>query len=173
MENQSTTPQPAWYVLCVRPNAERHANTLLREAGFETCLPTQRVRSKRQDRQAWIEKVLFNCYVFVHCLPKDRKKVFLDKKRIFRFLSEGNKPITLRDSEVQIIKGLEASQIPATLSQDDLRAGEAVRIVSGNFEGLIGKVLSWQAEQNKVYLEMNGLQCKVCLHLHETNLERV
>jgi transcription antitermination factor NusG len=131
------------------------------------------VQSKRKDRQVWIDKVLFNCYVFVHCLPKDRKKVFLDNKRIFSFLREANKPVTLRDSEVQIIKGLEASQIPATLSQDDLRAGEEVRIVSGDFEGLIGKVLSWQTGQSKVYLEMNGLQCKVCIDLHETDLERV
>lgn len=155
METQSTTPQPAWYVLCVKPNAERQISDKLRLLGFETCLPTRRVQSKRKDRQVWIEKVLFNCYVFVSCLPKDRKKVFVDNKRVFQFLYEGGKPVTLRKADIQLLKGLEASQTPATISQDHLQAGEAVRIVSGEFAGLEGTILSWQQGQpNKVYIEM-------------------
>ncbi|TAE07720.1 MAG: hypothetical protein EAZ95_18115, partial [Bacteroidetes bacterium] len=171
METQSTQPQPAWYVLCVKPNTELKVRELLRKAGFETCLPTQSVQSQRKDRQTWKQKPVFTGYVFASCLPKDRRNIFVSPY-VMQLLREAGKPVRLREADITLIKGMEASQAKVHFTQKPLTTGEAVRIITGDFAGIEGTVTALQNSQiNKVYVALACLQYELCLEIAETDLE--
>lgn len=169
MEKNTAT----WHVLCVKPNTERKVGKLLEKAGFEVCVPTYKELRYRSDRKVWIEKVVFNCYVFVAVLPKKRKNVFINKN-IFQYLKTGDRIAVLKEEEVKLIKKISTTQESVSISSEALEVGQYVEILSGDFAGLQGMITALQqSNKPKVHLEISSLACFVCVELLDTSLKLV
>ena len=125
-----------WYVLHVKPRAEKKINDFLAAMGVFHYLPLVRKETRVQRRKVVRHLPVFPGYVFTRLFPDERIRV-LGTKNIVR-------PIAVAEPRRMIhqLRQVEhACRLPADLRLvESFAAGECVKVVSGPLRGLEGLV---------------------------------
>jgi transcriptional antiterminator RfaH len=134
--------QPKWLVATTHTHKETLAVANLRQQGYVPYCPMiQRTRSHAR-RKEQVLRPLFPGYIFVGFDPdSDRWTPIQSTRGIRSVLRFGSQLGLLDGAFVQAIKSRERDGIVA-MPKPSFAAGEEVRLVSGPFDGLIGKILS-------------------------------
>ena len=125
-----------WYVLHVKPRAEKKINDFLAAMGVFHYLPLVRKETRVQRRKVVRHLPVFPGYVFTRLFPDERIRV-LGTKNVVR-------PIAVAEPRRMIhqLRQVEhACRLPADLRLvENFAAGEYVKVVSGPLCGLEGQV---------------------------------
>lgn len=125
-----------WYVLHVKPRAEKKINDFLAAMGVFHYLPLVRKETRVQRRKVVRHLPVFPGYVFTRLFPDERIRV-LGTKNVVR-------PIAVAEPRRMIhqLRQVEhACRLPADLRLvESFAAGECVKVVSGPLCGLEGQV---------------------------------
>ena len=125
-----------WYVLHVKPRAEKKLNDFLAAMGVFHYLPLVRKVTKVQRRKVVRHLPVFPGYVFTRLFPDERIRA-LGTKNVVRTI-----PVAEPRRMIHQLRQVEhACRLPADLRlAESFAAGECVRVVSGPLRGLEGQV---------------------------------
>ena len=125
-----------WYVLHVKPRAEKKMNDFLAAMGVFHYLPLVRKVTKVQRRKVVRHLPVFPGYVFTRLFPDERIRA-LGTKNVVRTI-----PVAEPRRMIHQLRQIEhACRLPADLRLvESFAAGECVRVVSGPLRGLEGQV---------------------------------
>lgn len=170
MEAQSSIQIANWIVLATHPHREDVAIENLNRQKYEAYCPmiVKRIRHARQAYDA--KRPLFPGYVFVE-RPTDRGlwRPLLSTFGVRSVICTGEVPCLLPSG---FVENLKAREINGAIQKPELpfRAGQAVSINGGPFEGLVGQILEVR-ESDRVLLLLNLLNQQTRVHI-ETNMLR-
>jgi transcription antitermination factor NusG len=130
--------RPCWYAAYTMPRHEKVVADRLVEQEVESYLPLYPAMRCWNRRRVEVDLPLFPGYVFVRMLLADRSRI-LSRPGIIRMVSFNGHPAVLGDEEIGRLRASlttwKATPFPF------LTAGKQVRIRSGPFAGLQGRIL--------------------------------
>lgn len=157
-----------WRVIYTRPRWEKKIDRLLESRGIESYCPM--VKSERQwsDRKKIVELPLFSSYVFV-CIKDTEQSNIRQTPGVVNFVYYLGKPATVSVREIAAIQlNLQTYEQVETVSLQQLKAGEKVKIVNGALcdqEGTIVRI-----EGKKVLMVLEQLGSVILARVPVTNI---
>lgn len=148
-DNQSQTSDrekdAKWYVVHtysghenkVKDNIEKMvANRGYIDDIFEVAVPIEEYIDTKDDTKTVKERKMFPSYVFVKMIITDTSWYLVRNTRgVTGFVGPGSQPVPLSEEEVRKM-GVKQGVKPDI----DLSPGDSIKVISGPFEGFVGKV---------------------------------
>lgn len=142
-----------WKVLFVKPRTEKKVGEYCKLYGIDFYLPMREQTRVVQRRKTVVSMPLFSGYVFVRLLPSQKLQL-QQTNLLVRILEPSNPRKMLRDL-VMVRRALRAN--PTLTPAKPLTKGRLVRIISGPFQGIEGRVARLTAKMKIVLnIEMIG-----------------
>lgn len=158
----------------VKTTIERRAESMgLKDKIFRIIVPTeQEIRTRASDgKKQEVQRKVFPGYVLVEMiLDDDTWYLVKSTTGVTGFVTSGNKPVPLQDSEIQEI--LQRLESPDRRPKVPWQKDDVVRVTSGPFTDFIGKIeeVNPQKETVKVLISIFGRDTPV--ELEFTQIER-
>lgn len=122
-----------WYVVYTKPKWEKRATEQLTQLGVKCYCPTIEKIVQRSDRKVKVEVPLFNNYIFVQLIEKDRNMVFLSPG-VVRYLFWLGKHAIVKDKEIETIREwLNAGDTAMEITVMQYQIGDKIKLHSGPF----------------------------------------
>lgn len=132
---------PRWFAAQLRPQGERIVLAHLHRQGFEAALPRRSVDRRVGTRFRRVLEPLFPGYVFVTFDPADPgSRAVRSTRGIARLIGNERGPTALPEGFVEAIMS-RCDCHGLVLPDEVLPEGSDVRVLSGPFTGLVGKIL--------------------------------
>lgn len=157
----------SWYVLSVRPNAERKVEAALLSKGIAAIAPVQKQWRQWSDRRKCVEVVLFPRYVFVSPQPGQILEA-LHFEHVFSYLQFSGKKARLTDTEVSLIQKLGKQENQIDICYAQFHAGQKIEVLAGPLKGYCGTIKEVKGKR-KLILQISGLNC--CAHVELRNMD--
>jgi len=136
LNNARSESLPRWYAVYTRSKQEFRVECNLKAWGVETFNPRLRERSRRSEKTPRAVKQLFPRYLFARFPCEDLHKITFTRG-VQTVVSFGNKPAPVDDAVIFLIKARMGEEGFIRFN-DELNAGDRVKIVGGPFESLEG-----------------------------------
>ena len=150
-----------WFALRTLPNSEARAEENLKRQGFEILVPRQRESIRRSGRFINVLTPLFPGYGFVSLdLERDRWRPIFGTRGVKGIVMSGERPCPIPSG---VVEGLLAISVNSVIDWSmQLKAGENVRILSGPFANVIGKLETLDSRGRvAVLLEIMGATVRI------------
>lgn len=161
-----------WYVLHTRSRFENVVNEGLIKKSIEVFLPKILVRSKRIDRKKMIRVPLFPGYLFVKTdlNPLEHLEI-LKTAGAVRLIGSTDGPKAVPDEAVESLMIMVRTD--DTISTGQLyKKGDRVIVVSGPFEGVIGRFIRYGGK-GRVVVNFEVLGQCAGVEVSEDDIEKV
>lgn len=162
-----------WYVVHtysgyenkVATNLEKiRENRGMEDRILDIKIPTEIVTEMKDDQMKEVERKLFPGYVLINMVMDDETwYVVRNTRGVTGFVGPGSKPVPLSDEEIAAL-GVEKKEISL-----DFAVGDSVAITDGPFDGFVGEIVSIDAENAlvTVNVSMFGRETPVELQLFQ------
>lgn len=161
-----------WYVFYSQFNHERKIHEILLKSGYNSFLPLIKKLKQWSDRKKWIEEPLFPCYNFIY-IPENEIYEVLKKPGIVKSVSFAKERAYLTDEEMNRIEKIIHHQEEVEIKGgESLAKGDNVKIISGNFKGLEGTVVT-SPDGKKLVLLLDLLGVSVTVSFDSVTLEKI
>jgi transcription termination/antitermination protein NusG len=143
-----------WFVYYTRSRQEKKIDTLLKQRGFESFLPMQKVMRQWSDRKKKVEMPLFNSYLFVRTTI-DQIPAILQTPGIAWNIRHNNQPAVLREEELRVIQRfIESGLLLEAATDTNFATGDHVKVVDGPLRGMQGTLVRTpEGEKFSIVLE--------------------
>jgi len=132
-----------WHALYVKSRTEKKVLSQLEDNGFQAYLPLVTQVKKWSDRKKKVEEPLFKSYVFVYSNEKEYIPI-LNVYGVVRFVSFERKAVVVPENQIlaikQFVSDYEKGEEYKLMNNEELKVGQMVRIISGLFKGLTGRL---------------------------------
>ncbi|MFQ5614144.1 MAG: transcription termination/antitermination protein NusG [Anaerolineae bacterium] len=138
---------------------------------FQVVVPTEEEVELRDGQRRVTERRVFPGYILVQMLmDEDSWYVVRNTPGVTGFVGSGNKPVPLRQEEVdKILKRMEAEAPKIKVS---FRTGQKVRIIEGPFEDFMGTVDEIDTDRARVRVLVNFFGRETPVELDFLQVER-
>jgi transcription antitermination factor NusG len=160
-----------WFALYVQPRKEKVVEQELLKRGYEIYLPIKQELRQWKDRKRIIEVPLIPSYVFMNI---EEKEVW-DIVRIngcVKFIWFNGKPCPIPDNQIDSIKLLLEKKVEIKQTSINPSSGDLVRIIEGDFTGLVGVFLH-KKEKNNFAVRISSLGIDLTITIDESKFELV
>ena len=158
-----------WYAIRVKSRSEKKVLLDLIEQNVEAYLPVQRKLRQWSDRKKWVEMPLISGYVFVHISGKEYEKV-LKVYNVVSYVYFEGKAAVIRDHDIDLLKRMLGQvDVEIEITEEQLKPGQMVEIISGPLIGVIGELLNFKGK-HKVALRIPPLGYTVLIEAPGKNL---
>src|SRR5574344_430630 len=160
-----------WFALYVQPRKEKVVEQELLKRGYEIYLPIKQELRQWKDRKRIIEVPLIPSYVFMNI---EEKEVW-DIVRIngcVKFIWFNGKPCPIPDNQIDSIKLLLENKVEIKQTSINPSSGDLVRIIEGDFTGLVGVFLH-KKENNNFAVRISSLGIDLTITIDESKFELV
>jgi len=151
-----------WYALQVRTRWENSTSLLLSGKGYQTLLPTYKVKKSWSGKLREISAPLFPGYVFCQFDVHNRLPVLVTPG-VIAVVGCGRVPVSVEDGEIAAIQTLVSSGFPAE-PWPFLELGQRVRIESEPLQGLEGILINFKGN-HRIVLSVSLLRRSVALEI--------
>ncbi len=127
--------ESCWFAIQVRPGFEFNIALVLKNKGYEEFVPTYRSKVGARGSS---ERPLFSGYVFCRFDPAVRAPI-VTTPGVIRVVGYGRNPVALSDSEMQAVRTVASSNLPAK-PHAYLESGQRVLIREGPLRGVEGDI---------------------------------
>lgn len=159
-----------WFALQVRTRWERTTATLLHGKGYETFLPTYKIRRRWDRHFKEVEAPLFPGYVF--CAFDVQKRLpILITPGVIAVVSRGKIPVPVDRSEFDALRVLAHSGMAAQ-PWPYLEIGQRIRIEDEALQGLEGILISFKGS-HRVVLSVSLLCRSVALEIDRSRVSSI
>lgn len=145
-----------------KPRHEKVAFKFLCEKNIKTYLPLIKVKRKWSDRYKWIEKPMFNSYIFVYA-EKNETFNIVQSYGVHHVVKIGGEIIPIRETEINGIRNLiEGGFNPEPT--DYFAIGDEVEIIGGPLRGMFGLVTRIKGQDYfilKIDAIQHAIQCQI------------
>lgn len=160
-----------WYAIYTKARCEKKVGEELTRLNIEHYVPLVRVLSVWSDRKKWVDKPLFNSYVFVKISISSKDEI-MSVPGVVSFVHFGSHIPVIPDNQISSLKILLGSEEKFDLSTDDFKIGDKVRVTAGSCKGLEGHMLEIRGE-NKMLLRIDVLNQNISLEVNPLFLEKM
>jgi transcriptional antiterminator RfaH len=160
----------AWYVVRTHSRAETKAQANLLAQGYEGYLPLCRRWVKHARRREVVQRPLFPGYLFVQFdIEHTRWRSIMSTIGVVHLICQGDLPTRVAEGAVETIKTAEEDGFfDFTRAVAQLQPGDKIRVVSGPFASMIGKLQSAGSNDRiRVLLEILGRHAPTELSLSD------
>ena len=151
-----------WYALYTKPRWEKKVDALLKQRGFESYCPLNRVVKQWSDRKKKVEVPLFTSYVFVQAAETEQSKIRM-VNGVVNFVYWLNKPAVIRDSEMEALRSFVDNHENIIVEGGGFKEGDNIEIETGIFKGQ--KATVNKVNKNKLELILETLQLKLVVDI--------
>lgn len=166
------TERESWYAVWTRSRHEDVVKSQLEKKFLRVFLPKVCKWSKRRDRRKRIEKPLFPGYLFVRTLLHPQTQLdIVNCHGVVDVLGYSEGVATpVPDEEIDSIRILISSEAKVEL-HPHLQVGEMVRVMSGPFDGVVGRIVEFRGRRRLV-VSVDILQKSVSVVLERSGVIR-
>lgn len=160
-----------WFALYVQPRKEKVVEQELLKRGYEIYLPIKQELRQWKDRKRIIEVPLIPSYIFMNI---EEREVW-DIVRIngcVKFIWFNGKPCPIPDNQIDSIKLLLEKKVEIKQTSINPSSGDLVRIIEGDFTGLVGVFLH-KKEKNNFAVRISSLGIDLTITIDESKFELV
>lgn len=160
-----------WFALYVQPRKEKVVEQELLKRGYEVYLPIKQELRQWKDRKKIIEVPLIPSYIFMNI---EEREVW-DIVRIngcVKFIWFNGKPCPIPDNQIDSIKLLLEKKVEIKQTSINPSSGDLVRIIEGDFTGLVGVFLH-KKEKNNFAVRISSLGIDLTITIDESKFELV
>jgi len=151
-----------WYALQVRTRWENSTSVLLSGKGYQTFLPTYKVKKNWTGRSKEVNAPLFPGYVFCQFDAQNRLPVLITPG-VISVVGRGKVPVPVEDGEIAAIQTVVSSGLPAE-PWPFLELGQRVRIETESLQGLEGLLIHFKGN-HRIVLSVSLLRRSVALEI--------
>ncbi len=159
-----------WYALYTRPRWEKKVHNLLKNSGFESYCPLNRVTKQWSDRVKVVEEPLFRSYVFVQALPEEQTKVRM-VDGVVNFVYWLGKPAIIKDKEIENIQRFLCEYEDVEVTPLAVQEGDKVVVTTGVMMDKVGVIK--KITKHKVELVIEHLGYKLTASLPKSKVKKV
>lgn len=175
-----------WYVLRATRSREQKAYNIIRRLGYTVYLAQQYALQIKGKRRVWLPKPMIPQFLFVYSTPSDAEKLVKDTPGLpfvsyyydhFKTTSSGyNPPLTvpfnqmLNFIKVTSVKNPHVRMVP--LEKVRYQSGDLIRVIDGDFAGVIGRVARVQG-QTCVVVNLQGVCLIATAFVRKENIEKL
>jgi transcription antitermination factor NusG len=159
--NTASNPLP-WFALRVKSRHEQIASTVLSGKGYESFLPSYRIRRRWTDRIKETELPLFPGYVFCRMATADRLPVLMSTG-VVGIVGIGKAPEPIEEREIATIRAVLQTGL-AALPWPFVHPGDSVRVECGPLRGVQGVVESVK-DHKRLVVSVTLLQRSISVEL--------
>jgi transcription antitermination factor NusG len=156
-----------WFVVYTKPRWEKKVYKLLIENSIDAYCPINKIRKKWSDRYKIVEEPLFKSYVFVHIDASELTNVRMIDG-VLNFVYWNKKPAIVKDFEIDNIKKFLGEYEHVEIVPIEIQPNDTVRIASGAFMDMEGKVM--QQLGQFVEVEIKSLGFKLIAKVEKSRL---
>ena len=153
-----------WYALQVRSRRERTTATLLSGKGYETLLPTYKLKRRWSGRIKEVSAPLFPGYVFCSFDVLKRLPILVTPG-VIAIVGRGRVPTAMEASEISTVQALVSSGLPAEPCPY-LEVGQKVRIESDALRGMEGILIAFKGTR-RIVVSVSLLRRSVALEIDQ------
>jgi transcription antitermination factor NusG len=157
----------SWFVVYTKPRWEKKVYKLLVENSIDAYCPINKIRKKWSDRYKIVEEPLFKSYVFVHIDASELTNVRMIDG-VLNFVYWNKKPAIVKDFEIDNIKKFLGEYEHVEIVPIEIQPNDTVRIASGAFMDMEGKVM--QQLGQFVEVEIKSLGFKLIAKVEKSRL---
>ena len=172
--------QKHWYAVHTYSGHENKVMTnILRQADarnlrnkiFDIKVPIEvEIRHRNNQRQT-VKRKVFPGYVLIEMvLDEETWHLVRSTTGVTGFVSSGNKPVPLQDKEVQVI--LQTEEGAAQRPKVQWSKSDSIRVVSGPFSGLAGKIDDVNVDKEKLRVLISIFGRETPVELDFTQVEK-
>ena len=154
-----------WYALQVRTRWESSTSVLLSGKGYQTLLPTYKVKKNWSGRSREGNAPLFPGYVFCQFDAQDRLPVLITPG-VIAVVGRGKVPVPVEEDEIAAIQTVISSGFRAE-PWPFLELGQKVRIESDPLQGLEGILINFKGN-HRIVLSVSLLRRSVALEVDQS-----
>jgi transcription antitermination factor NusG len=160
----------SWFALQVRTRWESSISVLLGGKGYETFLPTYKMKRLWNGRTKETSAPLFPGYVFCRFDVQKRLPVLITPG-VIAVVGRGKTPLPVDDKEMDAVQKAVSCGLPAE-PWPFLELGQRVRIESESLMGLEGILVSFKGNQ-RIILSVSLLRRSVALEIDRSFVKPV
>ncbi len=157
----------SWFVVYTKPRWEKKVYKLLIENSIDAYCPINKIRKKWSDRYKIVEEPLFKSFVFVHIDASELTNVRMIDG-VLNFVYWNKKPAIVKDFEIDNIKKFLGEYEHVEIVPIEIQPNDTVRIASGAFMDMEGKVM--QQLGQFVEVEIKSLGFKLIAKVEKSRL---
>ena len=152
-----------WYAIYTKSNFEKKIYAKLVENSIETYLPLRTHFKQWSDRKKKVQEPLIRSYLFVRITEKEYQNV-LRVPGVVKFISFSDRPITIPDYQIDVMKKLLADGTDVEVSSEHFAPGDPVEIVAGKLMGLTGELIESKGNK-KVIIRIDQLDRSLLINI--------
>lgn len=166
------TTSASWYAVYTKPRTEKKIEAALAAKGITVYLPLQVTIKQWSDRKKKVQEPLFKSYLFVQINLEQSRASVLQTLGVIKFVRIGAETVQIRDSQIEAIKLLLASETDLEVQTGTFKHGEKVLVNAGPLKGLQGYILETKGNRN-VAITIEQLGAAMCLTVPTAYLKSV
>jgi transcriptional antiterminator NusG len=159
--------ESCWFAIQVKPGFEFNIASVLKSKGYEEFVPTYR---SEEGGRGSAKKPLFSGYVFCRFDPEVRAPI-VTTPGVIRVVGYGRSPAFLSDSEMQAVRAVASSNLPAK-PHSYFAPGQSVRIREGPLRGVEGAIAQ-SGDRQCLVVSVSLLQRSIAVEVEPAWLEAV
>lgn len=167
--------ETSWYAANTRNNSEKKVKSLLEKLNVEHFLPLRKTLSERNGRKVHVLKPMVSNLVFIHTDYKTALSLVNDSRLPMSYMIDHVKRTLLRvpDKQMQdFMFLLDFSEEAVQISNENLRRGDRVRVIKGDFAGIEGELVRIQGHK-RVVVRLEGLFSLATTYIPGSFLEKI
>jgi transcription antitermination factor NusG len=165
----------SWYAAKVKYRMEKKIKNYFEENEIEHFIPFQKVISKQNGKKIQKEKPVISCLIFVNCdyftaLTLPDKSGF---SMSYIYNKDTKKLQVIPDKQMQdFIFLLDFSANTLRIANENLKRGDRVRVIKGDFTGIEGELVRIKGHK-RVVVRLEGLFSLATAYIPNEYLERI
>ncbi|MDR2685046.1 MAG: UpxY family transcription antiterminator [Prevotellaceae bacterium] len=164
-----------WFAAKVKSHTERKIKKWLTERGIEHFIPFHNVIIERNGRRFRKEKPWISGLIFIHAEQKEALKIQHESiiKMYFLKKKETGTMLIIPDKQMQdFMFMLEFSEAAIRIDSTNLKQGDRVRVIKGDFAGIEGELIRIRGHK-RVVVRLEGLFSLATAYIPPSFLEKI
>ncbi|MGD0544557.1 MAG: UpxY family transcription antiterminator [Candidatus Acidiferrales bacterium] len=161
---------PQWYAVYTCANHEKRVASQFLERSIEHFLPLYESTRRWADRKKRVQLPLFDGYIFVRIILRDRLNV-LRVPSVVKLVGFNGQPAAVSSREMEFLKNTLLPELRAE-PHPYLTAGRRVRIVRGALQGAEG-ILIRKKNASRVVVSMDLIARAASVEVETADVERI
>jgi transcription antitermination factor NusG len=150
-----------WFVVQVVPRLETKVSLFLKCHGYESFLPTYKVKRRWSDRIKVLHQPLFPGYVFYR-VNAGMFHPRTGESGMVRVVSFGGKPSAIPEDEIDALHQIVRTDVKTYPFHPYLRIGQKVQIKDGPLSGIVGAIVQIK-NTKRLILSVDAVMQSICV----------